>query len=125
MSKNVVVQDLKFALIYVDELEPCQAFYETYFGFVQTAEFRPGEIYGTMGNVDLWIGSGYKAANSDENNTRATVMIGVDSVGKLYRSLKADNQKIVQDEPIEMQPGAFWLQVVDPAGNVLDILGAE
>lgn len=125
MNSPVKVQDLKFLLIYVDELEPCQTFYETYLGFEKTAEFRPGEIYGKVGDVEMWLGSGYAKKDANERNSRATVMLGVDSVGTLYQRLQDGNEKIIQDAPIEMQPGVYWLQFVDPAGNVIDVLGSQ
>ena len=125
MSHSVVVKDLKFVLIYVDELEPCQSFYETYFGFEQTAEFRPGEIYGKAGDIEMWIGSGYVKNDLGDKSCRASVMIGVNSVGTLFQQLNAGGQTVLQEAPIEMQPGTYWMQAVDPAGNILDILGGE
>ena len=125
MKSTIEVKALRFVLVYVDELEPCQSYYETYFGFEKTAEFRPGEIYGKLGDVEMWLGSGYKAHDLGEQGTRVSVMIGVSSVGSLFEHLKSDNQKMIQDAPVEMQPGTFWLQAVDPAGNVLDILGGK
>jgi predicted enzyme related to lactoylglutathione lyase len=53
------------------------------------------------------------------------MMLGVDSVGALLKQLKTDGVKTVQDEPVEMQPGTFWLQFHDPSGNVLEVLGEE
>ena len=125
MGKSVRVTDLKFIVIYVDKLASCQAFYETYFGFEKTAEFGPGEIFGTVGDVNLWMGEGYTRSTNDEQFTRASIMIGVDSTGTLFENLKADGHKIIQDAPVEMQEGTFWMQIVDPAGNVLDILGGK
>ena len=116
---------LKFILVYVDKLEPCQRFYETYLGFKKTAEFRPGEIYGQLGDVEMWIGEGYQRTDGGEKATRSTVMLGVDSAGTLFRSLKAGGVRVIQDAPVEMQPGMFWLQFVDPAGNVIDVLGGK
>ncbi len=49
MAPETRVNALRFLLVYVDELEPCQAFYESYLGFKKTAEFGPGEIYGALG----------------------------------------------------------------------------
>ncbi len=122
---TVQIKDLKFLLIYVDELELCQAYYEKYFGFEKTAEFGPGEIYGKAGDIEMWIGAGYQKNELAEKSVRASVMIGVDSVGALFEQLKVDNQPMIHDQPNAMQPGTFWLQVVDPAGNILDILGGE
>ena len=120
-----IVQGLKFVLVYVDKLEPCQTFYETYLGFKKTAEFGPGEIYGELGKVEMWMGEGYQRSDGREKATRATVMIGVDSVGKLFKSLTDGGVPLVQDSPVEMQAGVFWLQFSDPAGNVIDVLGGE
>lgn len=125
MNDKIVVENLKFVLVYVDQLEPCQTYYETYFGFEKTAEFRPGEIYGKLGNIDMWIGSGYDSNELGEKGCRASVMIGVNSVETLFDQLKKGGQKLLQDAPVEMQPGTFWMQAVDPAGNVLDILGGK
>lgn len=125
MSSQIIVEDLKFILIYVDQLEPCQTFYETYFGFEKTTEFRPGEIYGKVGNVEMWIGSGYETNELGEKGCRPSVMIGVSSVGTLFQQLKDGGQPMLQEAPFEMQPGVYWMQAVDPAGNVLDILGGE
>ena len=119
------VTKLKFALIYVDTLEPSQRFYEKYLGFKQEQEFRPGEIFGSLGETHLWMGSGYKSTNTDEKSTRATVMLGVESVGRLFNQLKSGGEKVIQEKPVEMKDGVYWLQFVDPAGNVIEVLGGQ
>jgi predicted enzyme related to lactoylglutathione lyase len=117
------VTGLKFALMYVDRLATCQPFYEKYLGFTKTDEFRPGEIYGNCGSVGMWIGEGYKPVDATEGSTRATVMLGVESVGALFKALKDGGERLVQEAPVEMQKGTFWLQFADPAGNIIDVLG--
>jgi predicted enzyme related to lactoylglutathione lyase len=121
----MAVTKLNFACIYVDELETNQKFYEKYLGFKKEQEFRPGEIFGKLGDIQCWIGSGYKKADTTENSTRATVMFGVDSVDSLFKSLKANGERIIQESPVEMQPGVFWLQFSDPSGNIIEVLGGH
>jgi predicted enzyme related to lactoylglutathione lyase len=121
----MAVTKMNFACIYVDELEPNQKFYEKYLGFKKEQEFRPGEIFGKLGEISCWMGSGYKRSASDETSTRATVMFGVDSVGNLFESLKANGERLIQEEPIEMKEGVYWLQFSDPAGNVVEVLGGR
>ena len=119
------VTKMNFALIYVDEFESNKNFYEKYLGFKQTQEFKPGEVFGKMGEVDCWMGSGYKRIQADENSTRASVMLGVDSVSSLFNNLKEGNEKIIQDQPIEMKEGVYWLQFQDPSGNTVEVLGGQ
>ncbi len=121
----MAVTRLNFACIYVDELDSNQKFYEKFLGFKKEQEFRPGEIFGKLGEIQCWIGSGYKKADTTEQSTRATVMFGVDSVYSLFESLKANGEKIIQDAPVEMQPGVFWLQFSDPSGNIIEVLGGH
>jgi predicted enzyme related to lactoylglutathione lyase len=126
MSKSATtVTGLRFALIYVDQLAPAKAFYEKYLGFEQTQEFRPGEIYGKAGNIEMWIGEGYNRLDNDAKSTRATVMLGVESTGALFEALQAGGEKVVQDAPVEMQDGIFWLQFADPSGNIVEVLGGK
>jgi predicted enzyme related to lactoylglutathione lyase len=124
MSNLKVVNGFRFALIYVDKLEECQAFYEKYLGFEKTDDFGTDEIYGRMGDIEVWMGGNYRRDKTDELSTRASVMLGVESVGKLFASLKADGVRIIQEEPKDMGP-AFWVQFEDPAGNIVEVLGAE
>ncbi|MBK9324320.1 MAG: VOC family protein [Bdellovibrionaceae bacterium] len=119
------VTKMNFACIYVDELEINQKFYEKYLGFQQEQEFRPGEIFGKLGEIHCWMGSGYKRAATDEKSTRATVMFGVKSVGSLYENLKSNGEKIIQEKPVQMKNGVFWLQFSDPSGNIIEVLGAQ
>jgi predicted enzyme related to lactoylglutathione lyase len=123
MAGNTRVTSFKFASIYVDNLDACQKFYETYLGFQKTAEFSPGEIFGNLGDVEMWMGEGYERIDAGERAARATLVLGVDSVGSLFEALQAGNVKTVQDSPVEMQEGVFWLQFVDPAGNIIEVLG--
>lgn len=116
---------MNFTLIYVDDLEPNKKFYEKYLGFKQEQEFRPGEIFGKLGEVNCWMGSGYERTTTNEKSTRATVMLGVDSVGKLFDQLKSGGEKVIHEAPVEMQEGVYWLQFADPAGNVIEVLGAQ
>lgn len=119
------VTKMNFACIYVDDLEPNQKFYETFLGFKKEQEFKPGEIFGTLGNINCWMGSGYKKSNSDETSTRATVMFGVESVGSLFNNLKEAGARVIQDKPVEMQNGVYWLQFSDPSGNIIEVLGGN
>lgn len=119
-----MIKSMKFACIYVDELPRAQKFYETYLGFRKEQEFRAGEIFGQLGEVGCWIGSGYKRADTTEKSTRATMMLGVDSVGALKEKLERGGEKIVQ-LPLEMKEGVFWMQFADPCGNILEVLGGK
>ena len=125
MSNQTKITGFRFALIYSEDLAASQAFYEKYFGFEQTAQFSETEVYGNLGDIEAWIGGGYEKSANHEKSTRATMMLGVDSVGALFERLKADGIETIQDEPAEMQPGTFWLQLLDPAGNVLEVLGEK
>ena len=124
MSDRANVQEMKFVLVYVDSLEKCQPFYDTYLGFEKTDEFRPGEIYGKLGEIDMWMGEGYEQVDKNAQSVRATVMLGVDSVSKLFNHLKEGGETIIQEAPVDMG-GLYWLQFVDPAGNVVEVLGNE
>ena len=119
----------KFALLYADKLSPTQKFYEKYFGFEKTAEFRPGEIYGKAGDIEMWIQEGYTKPNVevDQNNgpTRVSVMFNVESVSALYEALRKNGERILLDEPQEMMPGTFFLKFTDPSGNIIDVLGGK
>lgn len=119
----------KFALVYADNLERSKAFYEKHLGFEQTMEFRPGEIYGTAGDIEMWIKEGYTPhgvkSSETEGPTRVSVMFHVASVKALFTSLKASGETILLDAPLEMRPGTFFLSFLDPSGNVVDVLGAE
>jgi predicted enzyme related to lactoylglutathione lyase len=125
MTKQATVTSVKFICVYVDKLEPAQAFYEKYLGFKKMTEFGQGQIFGTLGNIEMWMGEGYQRMDSTEKSSRATVMLGVDSVDTLFQSLKTDNIKLFQDSPVEMHEGIFWLQFQDPAGNIIEVLGAK
>lgn len=116
---------IHFALIYTDKLAPTQAFYEKYFGFEKTDDFSDTEIYGTAGEIEMWIGSEYKPTKMTEKSTRGTSMFGVESALDLFKAFKKDGVKTVHKKPVEMQPGAFWFQFYDPAGNIIDVLGPE
>ena len=125
MEDQVRVSGLKFLLIYVEDLDSSLAFYQEYLGFKKTAQFSPTEVYGELGDTEMWLGAGYRRGDADEGTTRTTAMIGVDSVGRLMQKLRRGGVPTIQDAPVEMQEGVYWLQFKDPAGNVLDVLGGE
>ena len=130
MTKPIVnVEGFSFALIYVDDLETNLSFYKKYFGF--TTKFtmeNDSAHYGSLGKIDLWIGSGYEKQNLTSKSSRASLMIDIDSVGTLFNTLKEDGHEVLQDAPVdmgEMQEGIYWLQFKDPAGNILEVLGKK
>jgi len=125
MPNQTKVTGFRFALIYSEDLAASQAFYEKYFSIEQTAQFSETEVYGNLGEIELWIGGGYEKSPNHKKSTRATMMLGVESVGALFERLKADGIKTIQHEPAEMQPGTYWLQLLDPAGIILEVLGEE
>lgn len=125
MSLKNNVKELRFALIYVDKLEACKPFYEKYLGFEQLQEFRQGEIWGKCGGAFFWMGEGYERADATQLATRASVMIGVKSVGLLFKALKEGGERVIHESPVDMGKGSFWLQFVDPAGNVIEVLGGK
>ena len=78
-----------------------------------------------IGEIGMWIGDGYKKIDVNKDSTRATAMFKVDSVGNLFKTLKEGGENIIQDAPVEMMPGTFWLQFTDPAGNIIEVLSGE
>ncbi len=125
MSLKGNVNDLRFALVYVDKLETCKPFYEKYLGFEQLQEFRKGEVWGQCGGAFFWMGEGYERAATTERSTRASVMIGVKSVGALFKALNDGGERVIHESPVDMGKGSFWLQFADPAGNVIEVLGGK
>ena len=123
----VRVNELKFSLVYASDFSETKSFYEKYFGFTDEFEMPESNLgpqaFGRIGDVRMWIGGGFKETSLDETSRRSGVMFGVDSVGRLFDELKKDNVKIHQEEPIEMQPGVFWLVFEDPSGNIVEVLG--
>ncbi|MCJ8345152.1 VOC family protein [bacterium] len=125
----VKVNDLKFSLIYAEDFEKTKSFYEKHFGFKESFEMNDTDLgpqtWGMTGEVGMWIGGGYKRSNQEECSTRSGVMFGVDSAFTLLEELNKDQVKILQEEPVEMQPGVFWFQFEDPSGNLIEILGGK
>lgn len=119
----------KFALVYALDLAKSQAFYEKYLGFEKQADFRPGEIFGKAGEIEMWMQEGYSKVENEvgelEGPCRVSVMFHVESVGNLFKALKENGEKILLDAPQEMMPGTFFLKFLDPSGNVVDVLGGE
>jgi len=119
------VRGVPLICVYVDEMIPARKFYERYLGFEQTAEYAPGEIYGTLGEIEMWLGEGYTPKRGGVRATRAAPVMQVDSVGDLFGRLTSGGERVVQESPVEMRPGLFWLQFYDPAGNVIEVIGGE
>jgi predicted enzyme related to lactoylglutathione lyase/uncharacterized protein YndB with AHSA1/START domain len=119
------ITGFEFNLVYVDDMPKALAFYEKYFGFKKKFDMDDGSTCGTTGNVGLWIGPNYKRVDVTDNNTRTSVMYGVESAHTLFKQLKTDGVPVVQESPIEMKNGVYWFQFSDPAGNILEVLGAK
>ena len=121
------ILELSFALVYASDRKRSIEFYEKYLSYKvdESRKMDGDQVYGQMGPVGLWIGGGHNKINSSENDTRATVMLQVKSVGDLFSRLKKDGIKVYQEKPIRMSASSFWFQCTDPDGNILDFLGKE
>lgn len=51
-------------------------------------------------------------------------MPGIENAQSLFAEFQKDGVQVLQEEPMEMQPGVFWFQFQDPSGNILEVLGA-
>ena len=52
-------------------------------------------------------------------------MLVVKSVQALFEKLKSYNIETIQDKPLDVGNDEFWFQFRDPAGNILEAVGAE
>lgn len=77
----------------------------------------------------MWMQEGHTLVENESTEftspCRLSVMLNVDSIGALYKSLQEDGARILLDAPQEMMPGTFFLKFLDPSGNVVDVLGGE
>jgi predicted enzyme related to lactoylglutathione lyase len=121
------VTGFNFNLIYVDDLEKALTFYQKYFGFTTKFTMDDNSHWGPAadGKINLWIGGGYKRADTTERSTRSSIMYSVASAGEFFAQLKADGVPTMQAEPQAMGEGDFWFQFMDPAGNILEALGGK
>ena len=117
------IKGFAFNLVYVDDMEKALVFYEKHFGFKKDFDMDDGSCWGKAGDVALWIGPGYKRTDLTAKSTRTSVMYSVESAGSFFKQLKLDNVPTVQSEPQHMGKGDYWFQFMDPAGNILEVLG--
>lgn|GEM_PF-965439 len=121
------VKSLEFLLIYAESLEDSLPFSTRYFGFEKQFEIaQDGSVYGSIGEVGIWIGPGHKKSEPEgaDKICRTKAMLGIESAQSLFVEFQKDGVPVLQEEPIEMQPGVFWFQFLDPSGNILEVLGA-
>ena len=124
-QRPTAVRSLGFALCYAKDLEATEAFYSKHFGFTRKFEMGEGQAFGSIGDVDMWIGGDYSSGSEDPLSTRMSVMFMVDSAGALFSQLHEAEVPIIQDAPVKMADDKFWFQFRDPSGNVVEILGGE
>ena len=61
----------------------------------------------------------------DKDTMRPAFVFSVVSASELYERLKQAGVRFVHDEPMHMGGDNYWFQFYDPAGNIIEALGAK
>jgi predicted enzyme related to lactoylglutathione lyase len=116
---------LTFVAVYVDDLDAALSFYTGLLGLEKSFDMGPSACYLRLSDeIGLYVEGGNAPAPVQPKQTRASFGLTAGSVVEMYRVLAAAGVPIVQSSgPQEMGGGQGWFQCVDPAGNIIEIVG--
>lgn len=118
--------------IYASDYEVTRNFYTDILGLSDWNPMGDNACYirfGVMADGNPYgmyiIGGRNPAREYHAMDSRATFALEVESAGKMFVKLQEAGVRLLQDEPMHMGSNWFWFQFLDPAGNVIEILGRE
>lgn len=127
VTNDTTILGIGFGSAYVDDFETCYKFYSEVLGFEKQYDMGPQScFFKVAGDLGFYLEGGHeRRAEIDPKSIRAAVTFDVPSASAMYEKLKNAGARMVQDAPMDMGQGNFWFQFYDPAGNILEILGAQ
>ncbi len=112
--------------VYVDDFHSGHKFYADVLGLEKEYNIGDKGCYFKIGdNFGLILEGGNEKRGIHERMTRTSFMLVVKSVQALFEKLKSYNIETIQDKPLDVGNDEFWFQFRDPAGNILEAVGAE
>lgn len=131
MENNpAAIKSVGMVSIYADDFDRTMKFYVNTLGLTDVQPMGERACYIRFGRTadgnpyGMYIIGGKKPAPEyDPQASRTTFAFEVQSAGTLFGILRDAGVILLQDEPMDMGGGWFWFNFLDPAGNVIEILG--
>ncbi len=120
------VKGIAFGSVYVDDYEAAAAFYGGVLGLEKLHDMGSQAcFYGLDDDTGLYLQGGNRRAEYDKDTMRVAFVFAVESASATHDRLKRAGVKFVHEEPVAMGGDNYWFQFYDPAGNLLEALGAR
>ncbi len=130
MDNPTAITSVAMISIYAPDYLTARTFYTETLGLADWSPMGENACYikfGQMADGNHYgmyiIGGRTPAPEYTATSARATFALEVPSAGAMFRKLQNAGVRVLQDEPMNMGGDWFWFQFLDPAGNVIEILG--
>ncbi len=122
-----MITKTSFLEAYVHDFRKGFNFYSKILGLKKIADFGPDACFFKIGSKKwgLYLSGGHKALRKSPKDSQCSFALEVKSASKAMNYFRKNRIKVVQRKPILMGKGTYWFQVLDPATNVISILGGK
>lgn len=123
----MLVTGNSFLEVYVDDFKKGYAFYAKVLGLKRVADFGPEACFFKVGRKKwgLYLSGGNAKLRKSHKHSQCSFVLTVKSASKAMSTFRRKKVKVVQKAPILMGKGTYWFQIMDPATNVISILGGK
>jgi catechol 2,3-dioxygenase-like lactoylglutathione lyase family enzyme len=116
-----------FVAVYVDDFEAAYGFYNGLLGLEKSFDMGPCSCFLKLSNhVGLYLeGENSPSPEVTSKSVRASFGLTAESVAAVFAKVRDAGVRLVhQSGPQDMGGGQAWFQCYDPAGNIIEIVGA-
>jgi predicted enzyme related to lactoylglutathione lyase len=123
----ILITDGSFLEAYVDDYKKGFAFYAGVLGLKKVFDFGPEACFFKVGKKKwgLYLSGGNAKLRKSHKHCQCSFALTVKSASKAMSTFRRKKVKVVQKAPVHMGKGTYWFQVMDPATNVISILGGK
>lgn len=135
------VKGIPGVVVYADDFHATLDFYTRVLGLTVYTQVNERSCFLYVGDNPngLYLEGGYSRQPIDEHAARLSFMLMVPSALTLHAHLEAEAaashtkaaakascaKLLVHDAPVELGENAYWFQVIDPSGNIVEICGGK
>jgi predicted enzyme related to lactoylglutathione lyase len=123
---TTTVTGIGFVTAFVEDFDQAYRFYTEMLGLKDASPMGTRACYFIFPNdTGMYLIGGKNRCEHQPETVRMTFALEVENAAELFVRLREAGVNPVQDEPMAMNDEVVWFQVVDPAGNMVEIVGGK
>jgi len=127
VATNEMITGIMSIVVYVDDYTKSLEFYTKTLGLEKAFDMGENACFLKIGeNINgIYLEGGHTRTEMNPTNTGVSAMLLVGSAPALFNRLQQQGVPIVGNKLHHMGGENYWFRVMDPAGNILEIVSSD